>query len=119
MTAYLGICMVILVTGLVISILARLVTGGILDEFERIRQKRSEKRWDTAAKYIAGTIKYVMNDENFKKILENENAKKVNKAFNEGFEAGETAAKEIKFDDVKFKEELDQWKKEYEKNKKD
>lgn len=44
MTQYLGICLVVLVIGLVLAVLARLMTGGILEEIEKIRQKRFERR---------------------------------------------------------------------------
>ena len=44
MTQYLGICMVVIVTGLVIAVLAHLVTSGILEEIERIKKKRYEHR---------------------------------------------------------------------------
>lgn len=44
MEQYLGICMVVVVTGLVIAVLAKLVTGGILEEIDRYRTRRA-KRW--------------------------------------------------------------------------
>ena len=53
MTEYLGISMCVAVTGLVIAVLARLVTGGILDEIERIRHARFERR----IKLLVGAFK--------------------------------------------------------------
>lgn len=43
MTQYLGICMVVVVVGLVIAVLAKLVTGGILEEIDKIRWKRAQR----------------------------------------------------------------------------
>ena len=59
MTQYLGTCMVILVAGLVIAILARLVTGGILDEIERIKKRRFEARMESLQKLIKASAKYI------------------------------------------------------------
>ena len=53
MTQYLGICMVVIVTGLVIAVLAHLVTSGILEEIERIKKKRYEHRMTV----LAATLK--------------------------------------------------------------
>ena len=59
MTQYLGTCMVIVVTGLVVAILARLITGGILDEIERIKKRRFEARMTTLQKVIKESSKYI------------------------------------------------------------
>ena len=60
MTQYLGICMVVIVAGLVIAVLAHLVTSGILEEIERIKKKRYEHRMSvlvTALKESTGLMK--------------------------------------------------------------
>lgn len=60
MTQYLGICMVVIVTGLVIAVLAHLVTSGILEEIERIKKRRYEHRMAvlaTALKESTGMFK--------------------------------------------------------------
>lgn len=59
MTQYLGTCMVIVVAGLVLAILARLITGGILDEIERIKKRRFEARMTTLQKVIKESSKYI------------------------------------------------------------
>lgn len=59
MTQYLGTCMVIIVAGLVLAILARLITGGILDEIERIKKRRFEARMATLQKVIKESSKYI------------------------------------------------------------
>ena len=58
MQQYLGICLVILVTGLVIAVLARLVTGGILDEIEKIRMRRSERKMKQLSIILEELSKY-------------------------------------------------------------
>lgn len=59
MTQYLGICMVVVVVGIVLAVLARLVTGGILDEIERIKKRRFDARCKSIAEAIVGSSKYV------------------------------------------------------------
>ena len=56
MTQYLGICMVVIVTGLVIAVLAHLVTSGILEEIERIKKKRYEHRMTVLAATLKDSI---------------------------------------------------------------
>ena len=58
MTQYLGISMVIIVAGLVLAVLAKLVTGNILDEFERIRDKRMARRLKAFTTALESGIKY-------------------------------------------------------------
>lgn len=58
MNQYLGISMVVLVIGLVLSILARLVTGGILDEIERVKAKRFDNRCRSIGKMIKECSEY-------------------------------------------------------------
>ena len=66
MTQYLGISMVIIVAGLVLAVLAKLVTGNILDEFERIRMKRAARRakilltgFEEGSKYVGKMLEYL------------------------------------------------------------
>lgn len=59
MTQYLGICMVVLVSALCIAVLARLVTGGILEEIEKIRDKRRQRRVKLLVDAIKDTVPYV------------------------------------------------------------
>lgn len=59
MMSYLGACMVIIVTGLVVAVLSRLVTGGILDEIERVAQKRRQRKLETMCKIMESAAKYV------------------------------------------------------------
>ena len=58
MTQYLGICMVIIVVGLVLAVLAKLVTGNILDEFERIREKRMARKLKAFGTVLESSMKY-------------------------------------------------------------
>lgn len=58
MMEYLGICMVVVVVGLVIAVLAKLVTAHILDEFERIRQKRAARGLEVFLKALEGSAKF-------------------------------------------------------------
>jgi len=58
MTQYLGISMVIVVTALCIAILAKLVTGNILDEFERIRSRRAKRRAEAFVAALKGGLEY-------------------------------------------------------------
>lgn len=60
METYYGISLVILVVSLCIAILSKIVTGNILDEIEKFRQKRTtrmllviEKTCDGLSKFIA------------------------------------------------------------------
>jgi len=59
MTQYLGISLVIIVAGLVLAVLAKLVTGNILDEFERIRMKRAARKAKILLTGLEGGTKYV------------------------------------------------------------
>ncbi len=59
MMSYLGACMVIIVTGLVVAVLSRLVTGGILDEIERVAQKRRQRKLETMCRMMESAAKYV------------------------------------------------------------
>ena len=52
MTTYLGICMVVIVTSLCIGVLARLVTHNILDEFDKMRVRRSDRFLKTVVKLL-------------------------------------------------------------------
>lgn len=57
--SYLGACMVIIVTGLVVAVLSRLVTGGILDEIERFADKRRKRKIEMVGKMMESAAKYV------------------------------------------------------------
>ena len=59
MMSYLGACMVIIVTGLVVAVLSRLVTGGILDEIERFADKRRKRKIEMVGKMMENAAKYV------------------------------------------------------------
>jgi len=59
MTQYLGICMVIVVIGIVLAVLARLMTSGILEEIERIKKRRFESRCKVIAECIMKSSEYV------------------------------------------------------------
>lgn len=59
MITYLGTCMVIIVSGLVIGVLARIVTSGILDEIERVAQKRQKRKLEIIGKAMEGAVKYM------------------------------------------------------------
>ena len=59
MMSYLGACMVIIVTGLVVAVLSRLVTGGILDEIERFADKRRKRKIEMVGKMMESAAKYV------------------------------------------------------------
>lgn len=52
MTQYLGICMVVVVIGLVLSITSRIVTRSILEEMEASRKRRNAKLWEEIDKTI-------------------------------------------------------------------
>ena len=59
MEQYLGISMVVIVVGIVLAVLARLVTGGILDEIERIRNLRFTRRCKTIGNLIKDSSTYI------------------------------------------------------------
>lgn len=59
MEQYLGICMVIVVTGIVLGVLARLITGGILDEIERVKKRKFDNRCKSIGNLIKGCSKYI------------------------------------------------------------
>lgn len=59
MEQYLGISMVVIVVGIVLAVLARLVTGGILDEIERIRNQRFTRRCKTIGNLIKDSSMYI------------------------------------------------------------
>lgn len=59
MEQYLGICMVIVVTGIVLGVLARLITGGILDEIERVKKRRFDSRCNSLGRLIKECSKYI------------------------------------------------------------
>ena len=59
MTQYLGISLVVVVIGIVLAVLARLMTGGILDEIERIKKRRFDSRCESIAKMIRSSSQYL------------------------------------------------------------
>ena len=98
MNEYLGICMVVVVIGIVIAVLSRLMTGNILDEIDRIKQRRFERRinyilkaiersTDTMSKYIKYAKEAIELDKNTNKEVAQKAAKEsLEKTINEEFE---------------------------------
>lgn len=94
MTQYLGICMVIVVTGLVIAVLAKLVTGNILEEFERVGQRRRQRKLEVFIKALEGSAKYIQEFvKNLKEVDILEKKAKENASDKEVSEAGWEAFK--------------------------
>lgn len=102
MNDYLGISMVIIVAGLVIAVLARLVTGGILDEIERIRKNRSVRNAKIAQELMKDAVIYFskFNEELKKTDMMEKQAIKNGATIEEMEKTGFECAKKI-FEDLK------------------
>lgn len=89
MTQYLGICMVVVVVGLVIAVLAKLVTGGILEEIDRIRWKRAQRKAalfvSTMTSSAEGITKFVNAVKEGVELDEKYDKEKTEKASKEAF----------------------------------
>lgn len=59
METYYGISLVILVVSLCIAILSKIVTGNILDEIEKFRQKRTTRMLLVIEKTCDGLSKFI------------------------------------------------------------
>ena len=76
MMHYLGICMVVVVTGLVVSITANLVTEGIMSVLEKYRNRRAaywakliKESTDTLVKEAKKVVEDYKKDKEFEKQL--------------------------------------------------
>ena len=101
METYLGICMVVVVTGIVLGVLARLITGGILDEIERVKKQKFDNRCMSIAKMIKSSSKYIEDYmKNVKQAVEydKEFGKYGSRGTEIAKEAFEKTAKEMKSD---------------------
>ena len=104
MTQYLGICMVIVVTGLVLAVVARLVTGGILEEIERIKKQRTARKLKAFTEVMTVLSKEITNNiDKLKTMMVADNKKDFKKAGVDYYENGDHISDE---DEKKFTEAM-------------
>ena len=90
MTQYLGICMVIIVTGLVLAVVARLITGGVLEEIERIKKQRTARKLKAFTEVMTVLSKEITNNmDKLKTMMVADNKKDYKKAMKDYYENGD------------------------------